>query len=197
MEIATGQADLTGDEDYDNALAAEHLAILQRTIPHPIAVNSERTRVMTTTTPSQDAMVDTGEPQPPAIAYLARITAALESWLPSVTSPSHRQPGSGAAVLPGLSGEDGAAIKSLKTDMTEIKTQLAQIKELLTAKRGEVVKEAYTVDEVSEKTKFKPFTIRQACNKGRINGAYKGRDHAWRIPHASLLDLLTNGLPPE
>jgi hypothetical protein len=81
--------------------------------------------------------------------------------------------------------------------MTEIKTELAQIKELLTAQKGEVVKEAYTVEEVAKKTSYKPFTIRQACNKRRIKGAYKGKDHAWRIPHDSLLDLLTNGLPPE
>ena len=37
-------------------------------------------------------------------------------------------------------------------------------------------KEACTVEEVAEKTKYKPFTVRQACNKGRIKGAYKGRD---------------------
>ena len=88
-------------------------------------------------------------------------------------------------------------IKDLKGDLTQVKAELAQIKELLTTDRGEAVKEAYTIEEVAEKTKYKPFTLRQACNKGRIKGAYKGRDHAWRVPHASFLDIITNGLPPK
>jgi hypothetical protein len=138
-----------------------------------------------------------GSTQPDyALAYLERIAVALESWVLSDPTRGYKRP-NGAALLPGLNGDDKTAIKSVKSDMTEIKTELAQIKELLTAQKGEVVKEAYTVEEVAEKTKYKPFTLRQACNKGRIKGAYKGRDHAWRIPHASLLDLLTNGLPPE
>ena len=65
------------------------------------------------------------------------------------------------------------------------------------AVRGEVVKEAYTVEEVAKKTKLSKFTIRQACNKGRIKEAYKGKDGAWRITHASLLEILNYGLPPE
>ena len=139
---------------------------------------------------------DFGQLPDPALVYLARIAAALESRIPLDPAPAQRRP-SGTALVPGLGNEDRAAIKSLKADMTEIKTELAQIKELLTAQKGEIVKEAYTVEEVAKKTNYKPFTIRQACNKGRIKGAYKGRDHAWRIPHASLLDFLTNGLPPE
>jgi hypothetical protein len=135
--------------------------------------------------------------QPGLFDYLERIAVALERDIPFGPAPVQRPRANGAALMPGLSGDDRATIKSLKADMTDVKTELAQIKELLTAARGEVVKEAYTVEEVAKKTKFKPYTIRQACNKGRMQGAYKGRDHAWRIPHASLLDLLTNGLPPE
>ena len=130
------------------------------------------------------------------LGYLERIAFAVESWIPPIT-PSHRRASSGEALVPGLVNEDRAAIKRLSTDMTDIKTELAQIKELLTAQKGEVVKEAYTVEEVAKKTGYKPFTIRQACNKERIKGAYKGRDRAWRIPHASLLDILTNGIPSE
>ncbi len=128
--------------------------------------------------------------------YLKRIAVALENNQ-GRPLPVRTLRGSGDALVPGLSGDDKATIKSLKTDMTEIKIALMQIKELLAAERGDVVKEAYTVNEVADKTKLKPYTIRQACNRGRIKGAYKGRDHAWRIPNASLLDLLTNGLPPE
>jgi hypothetical protein len=149
---------------------------------------------MTMITLSQDVTTPAcGQSEPEIVlGYLERITVALESW-----SPPRTRPGSGAAIVPGLGNEDRAAIKSLKADITEIKTELAQIKELLTAQKGEIVKEAYTVEEVAKKANYRPFTIRQACNKGRIKGAYKGKDHAWRIPHASLLDLLTNGLPPE
>lgn len=151
------------------------------------------------TTPSQGAVTPAcGQSRPEDVrGYLDRIAVALESWIPLGPASLQRPRGNGAAFVPGLGNEDRAAIKSLKADMAEIKTELAQIKELLTAQRGEVVKEAYTVEEVAEKTKYKPFTIRQACNKGRINGAYKGRDHAWRIPRNSLLDILTNGLSPE
>ena len=132
------------------------------------------------------------------VDHLERIAVALENTNRLDRPQQVQRPrGSGDALVPGLSGEDRAALKSLKADMAEIRVALSQITELLAAERGEVVREAYTVEEVSRKTKFKPFTIRQACNKGRIKGAYKGRDHAWRIPHASLLDVLTNGLPPE
>jgi len=147
------------------------------------------------------AMDNSGQPQvpqqPAMLDYLKRIAVALENTIPLHSVPAQRHHTSGTAIVPGVSSDDRATIKSLKADMTEIKTELAQIKELLTAEHGEVVKEAYTVEEVSEKTKYKPFTLRQACNKGRIRGAYKGRDHAWRVPHASLLDIITNGLPPE
>ena len=148
--------------------------------------------------PSQDEMIDNGGLQQPdhSLAFLERIAVALESWIPLGPAHAQRRP-SGAALVPGLSGDDRAATKGLKADITDIKTELAQIKELLTAQKGEVVKEVYTVEEVAKKTGYKPFTIRQACNKGRIKGAYKGRDHAWRIPHGSLHDLLTNGLAPE
>ena len=44
----------------------------------------------------------------------------------------------------------------MKADIAEMKAELVQIKELLSADRGEVVKEAYTVEEVAEKTKYQP-----------------------------------------
>ncbi len=57
-------------------------------------------------------------------------------------------------------------------------------KQLLIAERGEVVKEAYTVEEVAKRTDLARYKIRQACNTKRIIGAYKGQDRAWRIPYA-------------
>ena len=123
--------------------------------------------------------------QPELLDYLERIAVALESLIPFNPLPVPRPRGGGTDIMPGLSREDRTALKDLKGDLSQVKADLAQIKELLSADRGEVVKEAYTVEEAATRTKYKPFTLRQACNKGRIKGAYKGRDHAWRIPHAS------------
>jgi hypothetical protein len=135
--------------------------------------------------------------QPTLLAYLDRIAVALENAIPLDTAPVRRPRPSGTAVVPGLSSEDRTTLNDLKGDLAQVKAELAQIKEMLTAQKGEVVKEAYTVEEVAERTKYKPFTVRQACNKGRVKGAYKGRDGAWRIPRASLLDIVNNGLPSE
>jgi len=125
-------------------------------------------------------------------ACLERIATALER-LAASSPPSSKS----VAASPGLSSDDRASLKGLKSDLAEVKTELAKVMELLTAERGEVVKEAYTVDEVAKKTKYRPYTIRQACNKRRIAGAYKARDDAWRIPHAALIDIINNGLPPK
>jgi hypothetical protein len=135
--------------------------------------------------------------QPVLINYLERIAVALESAIPFNPAPFQRSRPSGTDIVPGLSSEDRMHLKGMKGDIAEMKAEIVEIKELLSADRGEVVKEAYTVDEVAEKTKYQPYTIRQACNKGRIKEAYKGRDHAWRNPRVSLLDIVSNGLPPE
>jgi len=137
--------------------------------------------------PQQTTLVD----------YLERIAVALENTVtfnPMAVRPLRP---SGKDLVPGLGSEDRKHLRSMEGDIAEMRADLVQIKELLSAERGEVVKECYTVDEVAEKTKYQPYTIRQACNKGRIREAYKGRDHAWRIPRASLLDIVSNGLPPE
>jgi hypothetical protein len=131
-----------------------------------------------------------------AAGYLERLAVALETLI-ATNIPVPKRPSSGAAIVSGMTTEDRAIIKALTADVAEIKSELAEIKELLTAERGEVVKEAYTVEEVAKKTKYAAFTLRQACNKGRIKDARKGKDGAWRIPHASLLDIINNGLPPE
>lgn len=131
-----------------------------------------------------------------AVEYLERIAVALETGLFGGSQLSARRRPTGAMMVPGLSKEDKKALAELKADVRQIKIEMAEIKELLTAERGEVVKEAYSVGEVAQRTKHKPFTIRQACNMGRIAGAYKGKDHAWRIPYATLRDILTNGLSP-
>jgi hypothetical protein len=123
--------------------------------------------------------------------YLERIASALEGRpVPVDQAVSTAQPCASDA-------SNAASFKKLDAELGEIRSQLAEIKELLTAERGDVVKEAYTVEEVAKKTNYAPFTIRQACNKGRISGVRKGKEGAWRIPHASLLDIINNGLPSE
>lgn len=89
------------------------------------------------------------------------------------------------------------AAEQIRFELAAIRAEVAEIKTLLTVEHGEVVKEAYTVAEVAGKTRLTPWTIRQACNKQRIKGAYKGRDRGWRIPHAALVEIIKDGLPPE
>ena len=90
-----------------------------------------------------------------------------------------------------------APLQELHSKIDALRAELAEVKQLLTAERGEVIKEAYTVEEVAKKTDFARYTIRQACNTKRIKGAYKGQDQAWRIPHATLIEIINDGLPPE
>jgi len=129
---------------------------------------------------------------------LRELTAAIER-LAGQTAHSSRTVSPKEA--PTARPEDTAAWKELggrlQAQLDDVKSELAEIKLLLTAERGEVVKEAYTVEEVAKKTGYALFTLRQACNKGRIEGTYKGRDRAWRIPHAVVQDILNNGLPSE
>lgn len=130
-----------------------------------------------------------------ATGLLSRAVAALERIADATSPPS------GEVMQQLRTSCDPASLpiapQDLNDALSDLRKELREIKEAITAEKGEITKEAYTVEEVAKKTKLAPFTIRQACNKKRINGAYKGRDHAWRIPNASLLDILANGLPPE
>ncbi|MHB1035037.1 MAG: hypothetical protein ACYC35_10180 [Pirellulales bacterium] len=47
----------------------------------------------------------------------------------------------------------------------EMRTPLAGIKEWGVAEKGEVVNQAYTVEEVTGKKKLPKFTVRQACKR--------------------------------
>jgi hypothetical protein len=64
-----------------------------------------------------------------------------------------------------------------------------------------VEKESYTVDEAAERLSRKPWTVRQWCNKGQVQGAHKvhgkGRTGEWRIPHEELVRLQNRGPLPE
>ena len=55
-------------------------------------------------------------------------------------------------------------------------------------------KRAYTVSEAAELSKLSEWTIRNACNKGRIK-AEKVADGQWRIPRDVLVKIQNDGLP--
>jgi hypothetical protein len=125
----------------------------------------------------------------------------LLQWLAGAIQSRPQQtfvPASPADTRAASGSRGGASLQELNSKIDALRAELAEVKQLLTAERGEVIKEAYTVEEVAKRTGLSEYTIREeGCNKGRIEGAYKGRDRKWRIPHAALMDLLTNGLPPK
>lgn len=123
-----------------------------------------------------------------AVVLLRRIAVALERGNGNTVQPN-------AAPLEMLETRL-PKLDELESGISDLRTELAEIKELLVAERGEIMKESYTVEEVAKKTKLASYTIRQACNTGRIQGAYKARDRAWRIPHSTLLTIQNEGLPP-
>lgn len=60
-------------------------------------------------------------------------------------------------------------------------------------------KEWYTTEEVASLIGKSPWTVRQACNTGRIEGAKKvragrGRKGEWRVSHAAVERLQNEGL---
>ena len=76
--------------------------------------------------------------QPVLINYLERIAVALESAIPFNPAPLQRSRPSGTDIVPGLSSEDRTHLKGMKRDIAEMKAEIVQIKELLSADRGEV-----------------------------------------------------------
>jgi hypothetical protein len=64
-----------------------------------------------------------------------------------------------------------------------------------------VVKESYTTEEVAERLGRAEWTVRQWCNKGKAEGAYKvhgkGRTGEWRIPHEFIVRFQNELLTPS
>jgi transposase len=63
-----------------------------------------------------------------------------------------------------------------------------------------VIKEGYSTDEVAERLRRRPFTVRGWCRLGQVRGAKKvkgkGRTGEWRIPHEELSRLEADGPAP-
>jgi hypothetical protein len=90
------------------------------------------------------------------------------------------------------SGVSADSITKLDAQLTEIRGLLKRQESLLRP----VQKTFYSIEEVAEVTSYKPWTVRQACNKGRIK-AKKGEDGRWRVPHDELTRLQEEGLSAE
>ena len=83
--------------------------------------------------------------------------------------------------------------------IASMEAQLAKVHDLLQkqVKQARVSeKQSYAVTEVAKLTGYKAWTIRQACNRGRIKGK-KGDDGRWRVPHDELIRIQAEGLPAE
>ncbi len=63
-----------------------------------------------------------------------------------------------------------------------------------------VVKEAYTTTEAAERLDRSEWTVRNWCNRGQVDGAYKvrgkGRTGEWRLTHEAVTDLQSKGPAP-
>jgi phosphate transport system protein len=79
--------------------------------------------------------------------------------------------------------------------LVALESTLARIEKGLRASQAtSPEKRLYTVSEVAELTKLSEWTIRNACNKGRIK-AEKGPNEKWRIPREELVKIQNEGLP--
>jgi hypothetical protein len=88
--------------------------------------------------------------------------------------------------------------KTLADRLGEVIQRLVRIESRLEAPPE---KETYSVAETAARlpSQRSPWTVRQWCNRGQVDGAYKigGRGHGeWRIPHAALVRLRNEGPAP-
>jgi hypothetical protein len=89
--------------------------------------------------------------------------------------------------------------------LKNIDDRLALLEQHLSKPRlGELlVKGAYSCDEVAALTathgvkRYRPFTLRLACNDSRIPEATKLSNGKWVIPREAVLRILNEGVPPE
>jgi len=81
--------------------------------------------------------------------------------------------------------------------LAALEAGVAEIKQLLESKQQRpTAKEWYTVKEAAELTELSEWTLRQACNTGRITGE-KGPDGKWRISRETLREIQNRGLPAD
>jgi len=86
---------------------------------------------------------------------------------------------------------DNEQLAALAVGVAEIKARLESQQQ-----SQPVEKEWYTVKEAAEQTDYSAWTLRQACNTGRIEGE-KGVDGKWRVSHETIVAIRNHGLPPN
>jgi excisionase family DNA binding protein len=83
-----------------------------------------------------------------------------------------------------------ALLQALHIRLDDIENKMALSRE----------KETYTVEEAAKRLNRTPWTVRQWCNKGQLEGAKKvhgmGRTGEWRIPHDALIRAQNQGPLP-
>jgi len=148
---------------------------------------------------------------PAILAVLGRIAVALEQLSRlrtgnglhandhpgEFTAPVGSTPSDGSPrpTVPTIAVPTEARSQDVHPDrLADLEAGVAEIRQLLKAQAGQTVKQLYTVNEVAERTGFSPWTLRHACNKGRIK-AQKGPDGQWRVPHDELVKIQNQGLP--
>jgi excisionase family DNA binding protein len=91
----------------------------------------------------------------------------------------------------------GSVMPEAPAEMAEIISRLDRIEKLMTLN---VVKEAYSVEDVAERLGNAIFTVRQWCNKGHIRATKTrgvGKRGSWRISAEELARVQEHGPSPE
>jgi hypothetical protein len=87
-----------------------------------------------------------------------------------------------------------------ETMLSAIDLKIDEIRQLVLEQRdSSLQKDWYSVTEVARLTGYKPYTIRQCCNTGRIGDDWKAKDlrtGKWRISVDAVRSIQNHGLPP-
>ena len=97
-------------------------------------------------------------------------------------------------------------IENLEPLLKRIDQRLASIERQLAGNQPlmEVVsRDQYSCNDVAQLSQthglqsYQPYTIRLACNEGRIPEALKMENGGWRIPRITVVRILEKGIPPQ
>lgn len=100
---------------------------------------------------------------------------------------------------------DAPTASALTEQLAAVLDRLAHVESLLTELRAaqatsQLVKEFYTTAEAAKILGRRPYTVREWCRLGRVNGekthSGRGQDEEWRISHDELLRIQNEGLLP-
>ena len=153
-------------------------------------------------------MTDPTNDQAQLLRTLNRIAIALERLLEqqsthprtaSVDNPRPTHSDRRQNVSPDPTGVVRQSVSSTET-ADSLEEQLADIRRLLVEQQQGQVKEWYEAKEAAHLMGFKPYTIRQACNLGRIKPEWlrkEPRTGRWRIHHDAIEWIRNHGLPPR